>query len=87
MLQLRYFISITELNTEPVSLRNTSHYRETRIDFSFTLYYKGEKKASSEAVSEYLQSRKKYEEMRTQKLKKGSSREAQVRSRKCLTSS
>ncbi|XP_053502140.1 spliceosome-associated protein CWC27 homolog isoform X1 [Ictalurus furcatus] len=38
----------------------------------------GEKKASGEAVSEYLESKKKYEEMRTQKLKKGSSREAQT---------
>ncbi|XP_047016706.1 spliceosome-associated protein CWC27 homolog isoform X2 [Ictalurus punctatus] len=38
----------------------------------------GEKKATGEAVSEYLESKKKYEEMRTQKLKKGSSREAQT---------
>ncbi|KAF4082714.1 hypothetical protein AMELA_G00154870 [Ameiurus melas] len=38
----------------------------------------GEKKASGEAVSEYLESKKKYDEMRTQKLKKGSSREAQT---------
>lgn len=42
-------------------------------------------KVSSEAVSEYLENKKKYEEMRTQKLKKGSSREAQVRCRRCLT--
>ncbi|XP_060765053.1 spliceosome-associated protein CWC27 homolog isoform X2 [Neoarius graeffei] len=38
----------------------------------------GEKAAVSEAVSEYLQSKKKYEEMRMQKLKKGSGREAQT---------
>ncbi|KAM9456017.1 spliceosome-associated protein CWC27 homolog [Clarias gariepinus] len=38
----------------------------------------GEKNAPSEAMSEYLESKKKYEEMRTQKLKKGSSREAQT---------
>lgn len=38
----------------------------------------GERKVPSEAVSEYLESKKKYEETRTQKLKKGSSREAQV---------
>ncbi|XP_058267985.1 spliceosome-associated protein CWC27 homolog isoform X1 [Hemibagrus wyckioides] len=37
-----------------------------------------EPKASSEAVSEYLESKRKYEEMRMQKLKKGSSREAQT---------
>ncbi|KAF5893890.1 peptidyl-prolyl cis-trans isomerase CWC27, partial [Clarias magur] len=38
----------------------------------------GEKNAPSEAVSEYLECKKKYEEMRTQKLKKGSGREAQT---------
>uniref|UniRef100_A0AAR2KM66 Spliceosome-associated protein CWC27 homolog n=1 Tax=Pygocentrus nattereri TaxID=42514 RepID=A0AAR2KM66_PYGNA len=37
-----------------------------------------EKKPANEAVAEYLQSKKKYEEMRKQKLKKGSSREAQT---------
>ncbi|KAI5620108.1 peptidyl-prolyl cis-trans isomerase CWC27-like isoform X1 [Silurus asotus] len=37
-----------------------------------------EKKVLNEAVSEYLESKKKYEEMRTQKLKKGSGREAQT---------
>ncbi|KAL7847864.1 hypothetical protein AOLI_G00225820 [Acnodon oligacanthus] len=35
-----------------------------------------EKKPANEAVAEYLESKKKYEEMRKQKLKKGSSREA-----------
>ncbi|XP_018600436.1 spliceosome-associated protein CWC27 homolog [Scleropages formosus] len=38
----------------------------------------GDTKASSEAVAEYLEERKKYEEIRKQKLKKGSSREAQT---------
>ncbi|XP_030624725.1 spliceosome-associated protein CWC27 homolog [Chanos chanos] len=37
-----------------------------------------EKKPASEAVAEYLEGRKKYEEQRKQKLKKGSSREAQT---------
>ncbi|XP_036451184.1 spliceosome-associated protein CWC27 homolog [Colossoma macropomum] len=37
-----------------------------------------EKKPASEAVAEYLESKKKYEEMRKQKLKKGLSREAQT---------
>uniref|UniRef100_A0A8C8MMK2 Spliceosome-associated protein CWC27 homolog n=1 Tax=Oncorhynchus tshawytscha TaxID=74940 RepID=A0A8C8MMK2_ONCTS len=37
-----------------------------------------EKKPGSEAVAEYLEGKKKYEDMRKQKLKKGSSREAQV---------
>ncbi|XP_066506843.1 spliceosome-associated protein CWC27 homolog [Hoplias malabaricus] len=38
----------------------------------------GDKKPASEAVTEYLEGRKKYEEIRKQKLKKGSSREAQT---------
>lgn len=38
-----------------------------------------EKKPSSEAVAEYLEGRKKYEELRKQKRKKGSNREEQVR--------
>ncbi|KAF7651307.1 hypothetical protein LDENG_00112950 [Lucifuga dentata] len=37
-----------------------------------------EKKPSSEAVAEYLEGRKKYEELRKQKLKKGSTREEQT---------
>uniref|UniRef100_A0A8C7QX39 Spliceosome-associated protein CWC27 homolog n=2 Tax=Salmoninae TaxID=504568 RepID=A0A8C7QX39_ONCMY len=37
-----------------------------------------EKKPGSEAVAEYLEGKKKYEDMRKQKLKKGSSREAQT---------
>ncbi|TRY84242.1 hypothetical protein DNTS_008749 [Danionella cerebrum] len=37
-----------------------------------------ESKQSSEAVTEYLEGRKKYEEMRKQKLKKGTGREAQT---------
>lgn len=37
-----------------------------------------EKKPSSEAVAEYLEGRKKYEDLRKQKLKKGSNREAQT---------
>ncbi|XP_058474159.1 spliceosome-associated protein CWC27 homolog [Solea solea] len=37
-----------------------------------------EKKPSNEAVAEYLEGRKKYEEMRKQKLKKGSTREQQT---------
>lgn len=37
-----------------------------------------EKKPSSEAVAEYLEGRKKYEELRKQKRKKGSNREEQV---------
>uniref|UniRef100_A0A3B5A059 Spliceosome-associated protein CWC27 homolog n=1 Tax=Stegastes partitus TaxID=144197 RepID=A0A3B5A059_9TELE len=37
-----------------------------------------EKKPASEAVAEYLEGRKKYEELRKQKLKKGSNREAQT---------
>lgn len=37
-----------------------------------------EKKPSSEAVAEYLEGRKKYEELRKQKLTKGSGREAQT---------
>ncbi|MFT7815695.1 peptidyl-prolyl cis-trans isomerase CWC27 homolog [Arapaima gigas] len=38
----------------------------------------GDTKAPNEAVAEYLEERKKYEELRKQKLKKGSSREAQT---------
>uniref|UniRef100_A0A8B9GX39 Spliceosome-associated protein CWC27 homolog n=1 Tax=Astyanax mexicanus TaxID=7994 RepID=A0A8B9GX39_ASTMX len=38
----------------------------------------GEKKPANEALAEYMESKKKYEEMRKQKLKKGSSREAQT---------
>uniref|UniRef100_A0A667WL17 Spliceosome-associated protein CWC27 homolog n=1 Tax=Myripristis murdjan TaxID=586833 RepID=A0A667WL17_9TELE len=38
----------------------------------------GDKKPSSEAVAEYLEGRKKYEDLRKQKLKKGSSREQQT---------
>ncbi|XP_056322725.1 spliceosome-associated protein CWC27 homolog isoform X1 [Danio aesculapii] len=38
----------------------------------------GDSKQNSEAVTEYLESRKKYEDMRKQKLKKGSGREAQT---------
>ncbi|XP_036973378.1 spliceosome-associated protein CWC27 homolog [Acanthopagrus latus] len=37
-----------------------------------------DKKPSNEAVAEYLEGRKKYEELRKQKLKKGSTREAQT---------
>ncbi|XP_062870361.1 spliceosome-associated protein CWC27 homolog [Trichomycterus rosablanca] len=37
-----------------------------------------EKKPANEAVAEYLEERKKYEDMRMQKLKKGSGREAQT---------
>lgn len=37
-----------------------------------------DKKPSSEAVAEYLEGRKKYEELRKQKKKKGSKREEQV---------
>lgn len=36
-------------------------------------------KPSSEAVAEYLEGRRKYEELRKQKRKKGSSREEQVK--------
>ncbi|XP_029025951.1 spliceosome-associated protein CWC27 homolog isoform X2 [Betta splendens] len=39
---------------------------------------KEDKKPSSEAVAEYLEGRKKYDELRKQKLKKGSSREEQT---------
>uniref|UniRef100_A0A672GB64 Spliceosome-associated protein CWC27 homolog n=1 Tax=Salarias fasciatus TaxID=181472 RepID=A0A672GB64_SALFA len=39
---------------------------------------KEDKKPSSEAVAEYLEGRKKYEELRKQKLKKGSNREQQT---------
>lgn len=42
------------------------------------LWSPGEKKPSSEAVAEYLEGRKKYEDLRKQKRKKGSSREEQV---------
>ncbi|XP_071757528.1 spliceosome-associated protein CWC27 homolog [Centroberyx gerrardi] len=38
----------------------------------------GDKKPSNEAVAEYLEGRKKYEEQRKQKLKKGSTREQQT---------
>lgn len=38
----------------------------------------GDSKQNSEAVTEYLESRKKYEDIRKQKLKKGSGREAQT---------
>lgn len=38
-----------------------------------------DKKPSSEAVAEYLEGRKKYEELRKQKRKKGSGREEQVK--------
>ncbi|XP_048030641.1 spliceosome-associated protein CWC27 homolog [Megalobrama amblycephala] len=38
----------------------------------------GDSKPTNEAVTEYLESRKKYEEMRKQKLRKGSGREAQT---------
>lgn len=38
----------------------------------------GDSKQNSEAVTEYLESRKKYDDMRKQKLKKGSGREAQT---------
>ncbi|XP_048875448.1 spliceosome-associated protein CWC27 homolog isoform X3 [Brienomyrus brachyistius] len=38
----------------------------------------GDGKAPNEAVAEYLEGRKKYDELRKQKLKKGSSREAQT---------
>lgn len=38
-----------------------------------------DKKPSSEAVAEYLEGRKKYEELRKQKRKKGSNREEQVK--------
>uniref|UniRef100_A0A4W4FE23 Spliceosome-associated protein CWC27 homolog n=1 Tax=Electrophorus electricus TaxID=8005 RepID=A0A4W4FE23_ELEEL len=38
----------------------------------------GESKPANEAMAEYLEGRKKYDELRTQKLKKGSSREAQT---------
>ncbi|XP_016113899.1 peptidyl-prolyl cis-trans isomerase CWC27 homolog [Sinocyclocheilus grahami] len=38
----------------------------------------GDSKPTSEAVTEYLESRKKYEDKRKQKLKKGSGREAQT---------
>lgn len=38
-----------------------------------------DKKPNSEAVAEYLEGRKKYEELRKQKLKKGSNREEQVK--------
>ncbi|MEQ2273607.1 Peptidyl-prolyl isomerase cwc27, partial [Xenotaenia resolanae] len=37
-----------------------------------------EKKPTSEAVAEYLEGRKKYEELRKQKRKKGSNREEQT---------
>uniref|UniRef100_A0A4W5LEI3 Uncharacterized protein n=1 Tax=Hucho hucho TaxID=62062 RepID=A0A4W5LEI3_9TELE len=37
-----------------------------------------EKKPGSEAVAEYLEGKKKYEDMRKQKLKKGSSRKTQT---------
>ncbi|CAB1352177.1 unnamed protein product, partial [Coregonus sp. 'balchen'] len=37
-----------------------------------------EKKPGSEAVAEYLEGKKKYEDLKKQKLKKGSSREAQT---------
>lgn len=40
-----------------------------------------EKKPSSEAVAEYLEERKKYDELRQRKGKKGSNREEQVTSR------
>lgn len=56
------------------------------VESSFFSYVTEETKVSSEAVSEYLESKRKYEEMRMEKLKKGSSREAQVSHRKCLTS-
>lgn len=42
-----------------------------------------DKKPSSEAVAEYLEGRKKYEELRTQKRKKGSNREEQVNNSIC----
>lgn len=38
-----------------------------------------EKKPSNEAVAEYLEGRKKYEELKKQELKKGKTREAQVK--------
>ncbi|GAA6090482.1 spliceosome-associated protein CWC27 homolog isoform X1 [Tachysurus ichikawai] len=48
------------------------------VESSFFSYVTEETKVSSEAVSEYLESKRKYEEMRMEKLKKGSSREAQT---------
>lgn len=38
-----------------------------------------DEKPTNEAVAEYLEGRKKYEEMRKQKKKKGSTREEQVK--------
>ncbi|KAG9353619.1 hypothetical protein JZ751_011740 [Albula glossodonta] len=44
-----------------------------------------ETKAPNQAVAEYLEERKKYEEMRKQKLKKGSTREAQSKLSSAIT--
>ena len=43
-----------------------------------------EKKPSSEAVAEYLEGRRKYEELKKQKPKKGSNREEQVRGKSSI---
>lgn len=81
---VRYgFLSLTSLSSACYYLINNNSRRKP---FQFLMSFTEEPKASSEAVSEYLESKRKYEEMRMQKLKKGSSREAQVSDRKSLRS-
>lgn len=63
-----------------ISQRKRLHMRLTCVAFARRLS-DTEKKPSSEAVAEYLEERKKYEELRQQKRKKGSNREEQVTSR------
>uniref|UniRef100_A0A3B5MJ47 Spliceosome-associated protein CWC27 homolog n=1 Tax=Xiphophorus couchianus TaxID=32473 RepID=A0A3B5MJ47_9TELE len=57
--------------------RKRLHMRLTCVAFARRLS-DTEKKPSSEAVAEYLEERKKYEELRQQKRKKGSNREEQT---------
>lgn len=59
-------------------LRLKCHDAESNSAWILLLWCPGDKKPSSEAVAEYLEGRKKYEELRKQKRHKGSSREEQV---------
>uniref|UniRef100_A0A665WZB9 Spliceosome-associated protein CWC27 homolog n=1 Tax=Echeneis naucrates TaxID=173247 RepID=A0A665WZB9_ECHNA len=52
--------------------------RKEEINKDVSLVSAADKKPTSEAVAEYLEGRKKYEELRKQKVKKGSTREEQT---------
>uniref|UniRef100_A0A9J8BH57 Spliceosome-associated protein CWC27 homolog n=1 Tax=Cyprinus carpio carpio TaxID=630221 RepID=A0A9J8BH57_CYPCA len=77
-----------EQKTNPDTVKKTSRSDELRkkarqlkkelLIVIALLSLKGDSKPISEAVTEYLESRKKYEDKRKQKLKKGSGRESQT---------